>query len=131
MQDNSTNNMWYSEPLQVVSVAVGATQVATMNYDGQGARGILITNIILSSGIVAGAANLVTFTDQFGRVILVMNSSRDGNGPTDLKMYIPSGSYIITASFAAAIAIAEYRFTVCHQFLSESKPKKFGFQHHA
>lgn len=128
-QDDATKNLWWSEPLQVVSTAVGATQVATINCGNYGAKGIFISNIILSSGIVAGAANLVTFTIGTTETILVMNSSRDANGPVDIRRFIPAGEFTITATFAVAIVIAEYRFTVQYQYLTEKNKTKFGFKH--
>lgn len=129
-QDDSTKNLWWSEPLQIISQAEGATQVATIECGNFGAQGILISDIILSSGIVAGAANLVTFTIGTTEQILVMDSSRDANGPTGIKRYIPAAQFTITATFAVAIAIAEYRFTVQYQYLTEMQNKtKFGFQH--
>lgn len=129
-QDDATKNLWWSEPLQVISVSSGATQVATINCGEYGAQGILISNIILSSGIVAGAANLVTFTANVGGDLFVMNSSRDANGPVDIRKFIRGAEFTITATFAVAIVITEYRFTVQYQYLTEMNKTKFGFQPH-
>lgn len=116
-QTNELNRMWYSEPLYQVSSAFGATQVATMNYGTFGAKFILISCIILSSGIVAGAANLVTFTDQFNRPLFVMDASREANGSIPFYQVIPGQSFKVTATFAAPVN--DYFFTVQHQYLRE------------
>lgn len=117
-QSDELNSMWYSEPLYTVSTLVGAAQVARTQYGDFGAKYILITGIILSSGIAAGAANLVTFTDIFGRVIFVMDSGREGNGFYEIVKIIPGQQVFVSATFQAPV-IADYFFTVKHQYLRE------------
>jgi len=129
-QDDATKNLWWSEPLQVVSNSLGATQVATVDCGAFGAKGIYISDIIIASGIVAGAANLVTYTANVGGVMFLMNSGRDGNGSVGIEKYISGPQFTITASFAVPIVITEYRFTVLYHYLTEWNKTKFGFQNH-
>lgn len=117
-QSDDTNRLWYSEPLQQVSTLVGAVQVATIDYGSFGAKFILISAIIVSSGIVAGAANLVTFTDQFNRTLFVMDISREGNSCICIEKVIPGHRLFVSASFAVPV-VANYFFTVQHQYLRE------------
>lgn len=121
-QSDQLKALWYSEPLSVVSSLVGAAQVARMNYGEFGAKYILISSIIISSGIVAGAANLVTFTDRFSRVLFVMDISREGNGCVCINKVIPSEELFVQAAFQAPV-VADYFFTVQHQYLREVDKK--------
>ena len=115
-QTKEINNLWYSLPLTTVSVAVGVTQVAFTDYSEQGSKFVVVNGIILSSGIELGAANLVTFTDNFGNVLFVMDASRDANGYIEIDRIIESPELRITATFQTP-PVTDYFFTVEHQYL--------------
>lgn len=119
-QTRQINNLWWSLPLTAVSIANAApaiTHVAFNNYGDDGALYIVIAGIIISSGAVAGAANQVTFTDNFGQVLFSMDGGREANGYISIERIIQSQEVRVTATPAAAIA--SYSFTVVHYYLRE------------